>query len=75
MLAQSALQIGLDALTEAQKKVILDDPLLLSRLHFDVWASQHAPPGWRERLERMGPCFHVSQRSNLRAFESVSNNH
>jgi membrane glycosyltransferase len=67
MLAQSALQIGLDALTEAQKKVILDDPLLLSRLHFDVWASQHAHPGWRKRLERIGPLLIIAKARTISA--------
>jgi membrane glycosyltransferase len=55
MLAQTALRMGPGHLTEAQKKIILDDPLLLSQLHFDVWASGQAHPGWRERLERIEP--------------------
>jgi membrane glycosyltransferase len=67
MLAQSALQVGPDALTEAQKKIILDDPLLLSRLHFDVWASQHAHPGWRKRLERIGPLLIIAKARTISA--------
>jgi membrane glycosyltransferase len=54
-LAQMALRMGPGHLTEAQKKIILDDPLLLSRLHLDVWGSADVHSGWRERLERVGP--------------------
>lgn len=52
LLAQSALRMEPDELTEAQKKIILDDPLLLSRLHFDVWTLEDIHPGWHACVER-----------------------
>ena len=37
---------GPDALSKAQKAVLLGDPLTLSRLHFQVWTSAQAHPAW-----------------------------
>jgi membrane glycosyltransferase len=45
-LIQDALVGGPDALSKAQKAILLGDPLTLSRLHFQVWTSAQAHPGW-----------------------------
>jgi membrane glycosyltransferase len=50
-LAHSALRSSPEELTETQKKIILDDPLLLSRLHFEVWSSEKANPVWRASVD------------------------
>ena len=46
-----ALRDGPLALSEKQRLTILDDPQLLSALHFDVWHSAHAHPAWRAALK------------------------
>jgi membrane glycosyltransferase len=46
-LADRALEQGPDLLTAAEKTRLLGDPLALSRLHFEVWTSPRAHPGWR----------------------------
>jgi membrane glycosyltransferase len=51
-LAQSALSLGPASLTEPQKNALLNDPLLLSRLHFDVWTSPHAHADWRKLIHQ-----------------------
>ena len=38
-LADAALTLGPDALTPAQKSILLDDPAALARLHFAVWTA------------------------------------
>ncbi|MFC7518274.1 glucans biosynthesis glucosyltransferase MdoH [Herbaspirillum sp. GCM10030257] len=49
-LADAALQDGPAALGAAQRRLLLDDPIALSRLHFSVWTSALAHPAWRERI-------------------------
>jgi len=48
-LCSTALEDGPDALNNAQRLLLLNDPLLMSRLHFEVWASPKAHAGWRAR--------------------------
>jgi membrane glycosyltransferase len=48
--AQTALHSGPAALTEAQKNALLDDPLLLSRLHLDVWTHEQAHAQWSDAI-------------------------
>jgi membrane glycosyltransferase len=48
--AQTALHSGPAALTEAQKNALLDDPLLLSRLHLDVWTHEYAHVQWGDAI-------------------------
>lgn len=43
-----ALQGGPDALDPGRKMHLLNDPIALSRLHFEVWASAEAHPAWRK---------------------------
>jgi membrane glycosyltransferase len=50
--AQAALRAGPAALTELQKQMLLNDPLLLSQLHFDVWTSADAHAQWRASVNR-----------------------
>ncbi len=47
-LANIALELCADALTPAQANLLLEDPLALSRLHFDVWCAPQAHPKWRQ---------------------------
>jgi len=47
-LVQHALTGGPQALTAAQKHVLLGDPLALSRLHELVWGSPLADAGWKQ---------------------------
>lgn len=46
-LAKRALEHGSDALTPEQANLLLQDPLALSRLHFDVWCAPQAHPQWQ----------------------------
>ncbi|HJV53940.1 MAG TPA: glucans biosynthesis glucosyltransferase MdoH, partial [Noviherbaspirillum sp.] len=46
-LVQTALRAGPGVLDEQQRSALLDDPLLLSRLHFEVWVDEHAHPSYR----------------------------
>jgi membrane glycosyltransferase len=50
-----ALRDGPLGLNEKQRTMILDDPQLLSALHFDVWHFEHAHPAWRAALIRSNP--------------------
>jgi membrane glycosyltransferase len=45
-LADIALTQGAAALTAVQASLLLQDPLALSRLHFNVWSSPQAHPTW-----------------------------
>lgn len=45
-LVRSALANGPDALTAGQKMTLLSDPVALSQLHFQVWASAEAALSW-----------------------------
>jgi membrane glycosyltransferase len=47
-LAHVALIEGPDALSGKQKALLLNDPLSLSRLHFQAWTSDHAHRVWQE---------------------------
>jgi membrane glycosyltransferase len=47
-LAQTALKEGPDGLSPRQKNTLLDDPLMLSQLHFEVWSSSNAHRQWQE---------------------------
>ena len=46
-LAQIALEHGAGALTAAQADLLLQDPLALAQLHFDVWCAPQAHPQWQ----------------------------
>ena len=46
-LANIALTQGATALTPGQASLLLQDPLALSRLHFDVWSLPQVHPTWR----------------------------
>ena len=46
-LVRRALLEGPDVLDSSHKMHLLNDPIALSRLHFDVWASEDAHPAWR----------------------------
>lgn len=48
-LLDSALKGGPDGLTPRQKNALLDDPLTLSRLHFEIWNSEQANRRWRSQ--------------------------
>ena len=50
-LVQQALTAGPDVLTAAQKACLLRDPVALSLLHFEVWASPRAHLRWIEARE------------------------
>ena len=49
-LMRTALRLGPSALNQAQRHILLDDPLAMSRLHFEVWASDHVHADWRNRI-------------------------
>ena len=51
-LADRALEQGLGSLSPAEKTRLLGDPLALSRLHFEVWTSPRAHPGWHLPVPR-----------------------
>jgi membrane glycosyltransferase len=51
-MVRKALREGPLGLTEKQRNTVLDDPQLLSALHFDVWHSEYAHPAWRAALNR-----------------------
>ncbi|RJF98511.1 glucans biosynthesis glucosyltransferase MdoH [Noviherbaspirillum saxi] len=55
VLADTALREGPATLQPAQYRVLLDDPLALSQLHFKVWSSALAHPEWRDRIYRVVP--------------------
>jgi membrane glycosyltransferase len=46
-LARIALEQGAAALTPAQANLLLQDPLALAQLHFDLWCAPQAHPHWR----------------------------
>jgi membrane glycosyltransferase len=61
-LIQEAVARGPKALDNAQRATLLGDPLALSQLHFQVWASTQAHPSWFRDLpaavaERTPPFF------------------
>jgi membrane glycosyltransferase len=43
---QAALERGPGALQPRDRMTLLNDPLSLAHLHFQVWASPHAAPVW-----------------------------
>jgi len=45
----AALQLGPDRLTPGQKVQILDDPVVLAKLHFAVWRSDEQRAKWMKR--------------------------
>ena len=49
-LIRTALRLGPSALSQAQRHILLDDPLAMSRLHFEVWISDHVHADWRNRI-------------------------
>lgn len=49
-LVQAALLSGPSALADAQKNILLSDPIHLSQLHLAVWTSAHAHADWLARL-------------------------
>ncbi|HUP91070.1 MAG TPA: glucans biosynthesis glucosyltransferase MdoH [Solimonas sp.] len=55
--ADRAIQHGPDVLSDAQRNVLLSDPIALSRMHLQLWAADAPSPQWpRERLrQRLEP--------------------
>lgn len=51
-LVRAALLDGPSALADAQKNILLSDPLHMSQLHLAVWVSGHAHVDWLARLPR-----------------------
>ena len=49
---QSALVNGPEGLAAADKTALLNDPLALSQLHFDVWVSADIHPAWSRARAR-----------------------
>ncbi|QJQ96988.1 glucans biosynthesis glucosyltransferase MdoH [Halomonas sp. PA5] len=45
----AASRLGPDALDDKARLKFLDDPVLLSKLHYQVWANCEAHPAWREQ--------------------------
>lgn len=61
-LVDKALREGPDALGTGHKMHLLNDPVALSRLHFEVWVSSEAHPAWRKSLTHTRghlPCIDV----------------
>jgi membrane glycosyltransferase len=50
-LAQKALAAGPQALTGSERATLLDDPIALSSLHFEVWTAHEAHPSWNDALK------------------------
>ena len=46
-LVKTALSKGAGALSAREKMTLLNDPLALSHLHFQVWTSSQVAPAWR----------------------------
>ncbi|MGN6703919.1 MAG: glucans biosynthesis glucosyltransferase MdoH, partial [Burkholderiaceae bacterium] len=51
-LADETLRAPPDALSPAHRLKVLNDPVLLSRLHLDVWSGAAAHEGWRRMTGR-----------------------
>ncbi|WP_413436937.1 glucans biosynthesis glucosyltransferase MdoH [Sulfuriferula sp. GW1] len=51
-LLQKALREGPAALDAGRRMHLLNDPITLSRLHFEVWTSELAHPAWRNTLSQ-----------------------
>ncbi len=49
-LTRDALTLGPDGLSAPEKMTLLNDPVALARLHFEVWTSAAAAPAWEEAL-------------------------
>ncbi|GAB2795022.1 glucans biosynthesis glucosyltransferase MdoH [Halomonas shantousis] len=56
----SASHGGPDSLDNKARLKFLDDPVLLSKLHYQVWADPEAHPGWREQGVPKVPSLRVS---------------
>jgi membrane glycosyltransferase len=78
-LGKKALQLGPDALNDQQRNTLLNDPLLLSQLHLDVWTSADAHLQWQQRIQaepqlpkrRVKPARNEAGLSNLMQHNSV----
>src|SRR5258705_13727222 len=46
LLIQDAVARGPQVLSNAQRAALLGDPVAMSRLHFQVWASSEVHPSW-----------------------------
>jgi membrane glycosyltransferase len=55
VLINEAVSGGPEALSNAQKAALLGDPLALSRLHFQVWATPNAHPAWFRDMPAVVP--------------------
>ncbi|MBK4733138.1 glucans biosynthesis glucosyltransferase MdoH [Noviherbaspirillum pedocola] len=53
-LLQQVWRADPESLTEAQKWPLLNDPLLLSRLHLALWSEEEVHPNWRAMMDRPG---------------------
>lgn len=51
LLEEQALLHGSQALSMRQKAMLLNDPIALSRLHFDVWTADDAHAVWRDEIK------------------------
>ena len=47
-LVQRALVAGPETVTDSERALLLDDPIALSCLHFEVWTAEDAHPTWGE---------------------------
>ena len=54
-LIEQAMRHGPQALNNAQRTALLGDPLALTHLHAEVWASPHAHPAWFGDEPRVQP--------------------
>jgi membrane glycosyltransferase len=61
-LEEKALLGGPDALTVSEQSMLLDDPVALSCLHFQVWAVDDAHPSWKSEA-RMDDSSAVSAKA------------
>jgi membrane glycosyltransferase len=51
-LVRTALRAGPGVLDDAQRRLLLDDPLAMSQLHLEMRATAFVHPGWTQRLAR-----------------------
>ncbi|MES2407859.1 MAG: glucans biosynthesis glucosyltransferase MdoH [Pseudomonadota bacterium] len=61
-MVRKALLEGPDKLDPSHKMHLLNDPVALSRLHFDVWASEDAHPAWHNYPLKSKVPSHASTR-------------
>ena len=67
VLINEAVSGGPEALSNAQKAALLGDPLALSRLHFQVWATPNAHPAWFRDMPAVVPLAETKHAEEARA--------